>query len=94
MLLLRLYEKSCFNTKNTCIGLLAFSESESDSFEETVIGNVIKFCVVPPGYTGQPKKGHLIFNADFECGNVSLFCSLHRLCHQCSYGTWDLQLIN
>ena len=42
--------------------------SESDSTEEPVVGNVNKFAVVPPGYSGRPKKGHLIFDACFECG--------------------------
>ncbi|KAL3868699.1 hypothetical protein ACJMK2_041476 [Sinanodonta woodiana] len=46
------------------------SGSESDSTEEPVVGNVNKFAVVPPGYTGRPKKGHLIFDACFECGNL------------------------
>jgi hypothetical protein len=35
-----------------------------------VVGNVNKFAVVPPGYNGQPKKGHLIFDACFECGMI------------------------
>lgn len=34
------------------------------------IGTVQNFAVVPPGYEGQPKKGHLIFNASFESGNL------------------------
>ncbi|XP_069127054.1 cytosolic carboxypeptidase 6-like [Argopecten irradians] len=46
------------------------SGSESDSTEEPVVGNVNKFAVVPPGYSGRPKKGHLIFDACFECGNL------------------------
>ncbi|WAR24325.1 CBPC6-like protein [Mya arenaria] len=48
----------------------ADSGSESDSTEEPVVGNVNKFAVVPPGFTGRPKKGHLIFDACFECGNL------------------------
>lgn len=46
------------------------SGSESDSTDEPVVGNVNKFAVVPPGYSGRPKKGHLIFDACFECGNL------------------------
>ncbi|ELU12457.1 hypothetical protein CAPTEDRAFT_108910, partial [Capitella teleta] len=38
--------------------------------EEPVVGNVNKFAVVPPSYTGRPKKGHLIFDACFESGNL------------------------
>lgn len=49
---------------HTCVIL----GSESDSTEEPVVGNVNKFAVVPPGYNGRPKKGHLIFDACFECG--------------------------
>ncbi len=33
-----------------------------------MVGNVSKFSVVPPGYTGKPKRGHLIFDACFESG--------------------------
>ncbi|RUS80951.1 hypothetical protein EGW08_011271 [Elysia chlorotica] len=46
------------------------SGSESDSTEEPVVGNVNKFAVVPPNYSGKPKKGHLIFDACFESGNL------------------------
>uniref|UniRef100_A0A7M4FJF8 Cytosolic carboxypeptidase N-terminal domain-containing protein n=1 Tax=Crocodylus porosus TaxID=8502 RepID=A0A7M4FJF8_CROPO len=28
------------------------------------------YAVLPPGYCGQPKKGHLIFDACFESGNL------------------------
>ena len=45
-----------------------FAGSESDSTEEPVVGNVNKFAVVPPNYSGKPKKGHLIFDACFESG--------------------------
>ncbi|XP_050388353.1 cytosolic carboxypeptidase 6 [Patella vulgata] len=44
--------------------------SDSDSTDDVVVGNVNKFAVVPSGYTGKPKKGHLIFDACFECGNL------------------------
>ena len=33
-----------------------------------MVGNLNKFAVVPPGHTGRPKKGHLIFDACFESG--------------------------
>ncbi|KAK7101062.1 cytosolic carboxypeptidase 6-like [Littorina saxatilis] len=46
------------------------SGSESDSTEDPVVGNVNKFAVVPPNYNGKPKKGHLIFDACFESGNL------------------------
>ena len=35
---------------------------------EEVVGNVSKMCVLPPGYRGPPRKGHLIFDANFESG--------------------------
>ncbi|PIK59597.1 putative cytosolic carboxypeptidase 6-like, partial [Apostichopus japonicus] len=43
--------------------------SDNDA-EDGVVGNLNKFVVVPPGYTEQPKKGHLIFDASFESGNL------------------------
>ena len=46
--------------------------SETESTEEAVVGNVNKFAVVPPGYTGRPKKGHLIFDACFESGEYEI----------------------
>ncbi len=42
--------------------------SDSDSTDEPVVGNVNKFAVVPPGFSGKPKKGHPIFDACFESG--------------------------
>ena len=37
---------------------------------EEVVGNVSKLCVVPPGYRGPPRRGHLIFDANFESGKI------------------------
>ena len=45
--------------------------SDSESTEEPVVGNLNKFAVIPPNYTGRPKKGHLIFDACFESGMKS-----------------------
>uniref|UniRef100_H2YNR8 Cytosolic carboxypeptidase 6 n=1 Tax=Ciona savignyi TaxID=51511 RepID=H2YNR8_CIOSA len=42
----------------------------SDSGEDAVVGNVNKLLVLPHGYTGKPKKGHLVFDACFESGNL------------------------
>jgi len=42
----------------------------SDSGDDAVVGNVNKVIVYPTGYTGKPKKGHLIFDACFESGKV------------------------
>ncbi|CAL1538014.1 unnamed protein product [Lymnaea stagnalis] len=49
---------------------LGDSGSDTDSTEEPVVGNVNKFAVVPPNYAGKPRRGHLIFDACFESGNL------------------------
>lgn len=36
--------------------------------EDIIAGNVSKYTVLPAGYCGQPRKGHLIFDACFESG--------------------------
>ncbi|KAM4574824.1 cytosolic carboxypeptidase 6 isoform 2-T2 [Fundulus diaphanus] len=38
--------------------------------EDALVGNVNKLTVSPPGYTGALRKGHLIFDACFESGNL------------------------
>uniref|UniRef100_A0A8C7BRJ8 Cytosolic carboxypeptidase N-terminal domain-containing protein n=1 Tax=Neovison vison TaxID=452646 RepID=A0A8C7BRJ8_NEOVI len=38
--------------------------------DDAIGGNVSKYMVLPSGYCGQPKKGHLIFDACFESGNL------------------------
>ncbi|XP_035108867.3 cytosolic carboxypeptidase 6 isoform X17 [Callithrix jacchus] len=38
--------------------------------DDAIGGNVSKYIVLPTGYCGQPKKGHLIFDACFESGNL------------------------
>lgn len=45
-------------------------ESDSEFINEQLTGNIHKIAIVPPNYTGKPKKGHLIFDACFECGNL------------------------
>ncbi|CAF0840405.1 unnamed protein product [Brachionus calyciflorus] len=45
-------------------------DSDSDFTNEQLTGNIHKIAIVPPNYTGKPKKGHLIFDACFECGNL------------------------
>uniref|UniRef100_A0A8C5R148 Cytosolic carboxypeptidase N-terminal domain-containing protein n=1 Tax=Leptobrachium leishanense TaxID=445787 RepID=A0A8C5R148_9ANUR len=42
---------------------------EPDS-EANILENINKRVVSPPGFCGQPKKGHLIFDAYFESGNL------------------------
>ena len=51
--------------------------SDSESLQDdNVVGNISKYSVVAPGYAGPIKRGHLIFNADFECGKYDLQDSL------------------
>ncbi|KAM5148251.1 BEN domain-containing protein 5-like isoform 1-T1 [Mantella aurantiaca] len=38
--------------------------------EAAMSRNINKLIVTPPGYNGQPKRGHLIFDACFESGNL------------------------
>ncbi|XP_077572657.1 cytosolic carboxypeptidase 6 [Stigmatopora nigra] len=38
--------------------------------EDALVGNVNKLTVSPPGYSGSPRKGHLVFDACFESGNL------------------------
>ncbi|XP_070949386.1 cytosolic carboxypeptidase 6 isoform X6 [Macaca nemestrina] len=38
--------------------------------DDAIGGNVSKYIVLPTGYCGQPKKGHLLFDACFESGNL------------------------
>lgn len=42
--------------------------SDTESNDEPVVGNVSKQCVLPPGFSGKPRKGNLVFDACFESG--------------------------
>ncbi|KAF6030990.1 AGBL4 [Bugula neritina] len=44
--------------------------SDTESNDDPVVGNISKLCVVPPGFSGKPRKGNLIFDACFESGNL------------------------
>ena len=46
------------------------ADSDSDFLNEQLTGNIHKVAIVPPNHTGRPKKGHLIFDACFECGKL------------------------
>ncbi|XP_034270934.1 cytosolic carboxypeptidase 6 isoform X2 [Pantherophis guttatus] len=47
------------------------AETGSDiEIDETITGNLSKYTAFPPGYYGQTKKGHLVFDACFESGNL------------------------
>lgn len=50
--------------------LLEIPDSDSDMINEQLTGNIHKIAIVPPNFSGRPKKGHLIFDACFECGNL------------------------
>uniref|UniRef100_A0A8C9G069 Cytosolic carboxypeptidase N-terminal domain-containing protein n=1 Tax=Pavo cristatus TaxID=9049 RepID=A0A8C9G069_PAVCR len=57
------FSYSCF--------ISAFAATGSDiGGDEIIAGNVNKYTVLPAGYSGQPKKGHLVFDACFESGNL------------------------
>uniref|UniRef100_A0A671NWQ5 ATP/GTP binding protein like 4 n=1 Tax=Sinocyclocheilus anshuiensis TaxID=1608454 RepID=A0A671NWQ5_9TELE len=43
--------------------------------EDALVGNVNKLVVTTPGYTGPPKKGHIIFDACFESAQLDSFMS-------------------
>ncbi|XP_053481286.1 cytosolic carboxypeptidase 6 [Ictalurus furcatus] len=38
--------------------------------DDALLGNVSKLTVTPPGHTGVARKGHLVFDACFESGNL------------------------
>ncbi|GBP05944.1 hypothetical protein EVAR_3221_1 [Eumeta japonica] len=44
------------------------NSEESDG--EGGLGNVSRLVVRPPGHSGKAKRGHLCFDAAFECGNL------------------------
>ncbi|KAL8172933.1 UNVERIFIED_CONTAM: Cytosolic carboxypeptidase 6 [Gekko kuhli] len=47
------------------------AETGSDlGIDEVITGNLSKYSAVPPGYYGQPRRGHLSFDASFESGNL------------------------
>lgn len=39
--------------------------------EDALVGNVNKLMMSPPGCSGAPRKGHLVFDACFESGEYS-----------------------
>lgn len=61
----------CFNSFVFCLILAFFffiATGSDIGSDDIIAGNVSKYAVLPPGYCGQPKKGHLIFDACFESG--------------------------
>ncbi|KAK3539994.1 hypothetical protein QTP70_019643, partial [Hemibagrus guttatus] len=49
--------------------LVGCSGSETGG-DDALLGNVSKLTVTPPGHTGAARKGHLVFDACFESGNL------------------------
>ena len=49
----------------------SYLDSESDLNTDHLIGNVQRVAIVPPSHEGKPKKGHLIFDAAYECGMLN-----------------------
>ncbi|XP_060516211.1 cytosolic carboxypeptidase 6 [Cylas formicarius] len=47
-----------------------FGEDSDDSDGEGGLGNVNRIIMRPPGHSGKAKRGHLCFDASFECGNL------------------------
>ncbi|TSN76558.1 Cytosolic carboxypeptidase 6 [Bagarius yarrelli] len=59
------------------LGSLSLAESNAVCFtgsetagDDALLGNVSKLTVTPPGHTGAARKGHLVFDACFESGNL------------------------
>ena len=58
---------------------LSFSvDIGTDSDEEGQVKNVSHLVLRPLGHTGRAKKGHLIFDAAFESGNLSALFHRHK----------------
>lgn len=54
-----------------CFCFVSFSFTAPGSAlgsDDIIAGNVSKYTVLPAGYCGQPRKGHLVFDACFESG--------------------------
>lgn len=45
-------------------------DAENVAKVDEPVGNLSKYYALPPGYSGTPKKGHLMFDACFESGNL------------------------
>lgn len=71
--------------------------------DDIIAGNVSKYTVLPVGYCGLPKKGHLIFDACFESGKhfwycfmlwrcqyINVFSYITHLCRKCFNSKKDL----
>ncbi|GAB6022194.1 hypothetical protein CHUAL_006329 [Chamberlinius hualienensis] len=54
----------------TKLSLDAESGSESENETGGGLGNVNRVVMRPPGHTGKAKRGHLVFDAAYEGGNL------------------------
>lgn len=54
--------------------------------DEIITGNLSKYAALPPDYFGQPKKGHLVFDACFESGKwEAIYIYLMSLWHMLGF---------
>ncbi|CAK1544195.1 unnamed protein product [Leptosia nina] len=56
------------STLGTAVWVKAWNSEESDG--EGGLGNLNRLIVRPPGHSGKAKRGHLCFDAAYECGNL------------------------
>ncbi|XP_035863139.1 cytosolic carboxypeptidase 6 isoform X1 [Sander lucioperca] len=57
-------------SKTKCESSFKSTGGSDTGGEDALVGNVNKLMVSPPGYSGAPRKGHLVFDACFESGNL------------------------
>ncbi|CAG7722875.1 unnamed protein product [Allacma fusca] len=50
--------------------VLMLNRKSDDSDAEGGLGNVTRVVLRPPGHSGKAKRGHLCFDASYECGNL------------------------
>lgn len=50
--------------------MCSFYLDSEESDGEGGLGNLNRLIVRPPGHSGKAKRGHLCFDAAFECGNL------------------------
>ncbi|KXJ27532.1 Cytosolic carboxypeptidase 6 [Exaiptasia diaphana] len=65
-----LQTKMASRTESEESGVGLEQNDENPMKADEPVGNVSRFCCLPPGHSGKPKKGHLIFDACFESGNL------------------------
>ncbi|KAL6042655.1 hypothetical protein STEG23_029757, partial [Scotinomys teguina] len=61
----------CQPDMRSCESRIYRKKGSDTGNEDTIGGNVSKYVVLPNGYSGQPKKGHLTFDACFESAGLA-----------------------